>query len=321
MTRTHDTPASAAVQPLTARSSNIVVATDATTDADGAVRVGFALAKRDGVYADVFSVVEPLPLFEPDGSPSPDAEQLVIIATDARRTALLAQRDRTHPGMQQWPFTVDVGARVETIVERAERRDASLILLGLGAHGVAARLSGRETALGVIRAAHKPVLAVPSDAWGVPHSALAAMDFTASSEHAARVAVDLLGGEGTLYLAHVTPRVPIPQGDPRTWGEITTSAVVPKLEAIARHLGASPAIRVEYVLLHGDPARELLSFADQLDIDLIAAGTHGRSAFGRLMLGSVSTKLIRLARRMVMVAPPRPGMALADGEVPPNDWR
>jgi nucleotide-binding universal stress UspA family protein len=133
--------------------------------------------------------------------------------------------------------------------------------------------------------------------------------------------VDLLGGEGTLYLAHVTPRVPIPQGDPRTWGEITTSAVVPKLEAIARHLGASPAIRVEYVLLHGDPARELLSFADQLDIDLIAAGTHGRSAFGRLMLGSVSTKLIRLARRMVMVAPPRPGMALADGEVPPNDWR
>jgi nucleotide-binding universal stress UspA family protein len=221
----------------------------------------------------------------------------------------------------QWPFTVDVGARVQTIVERADRHDASLILLGLGKHGLGARLSRRETALGVIRAAHKPVLAVPSDAWGVPHSVLAALDFTASSEHAARAALDLLAGEGTLYLAHVTPRVPIPQGDPRTWGEITTSAVVPKLEAIARHLAPSPGIRVEYVLLHGDPAHELLTFADQLGIDLIAVGTHGRSALGRLMLGSVSTALIRTSSRMVLVAPPRPGMALADGEVPPNEWR
>ena len=320
MPRTDHTAARRAVEPLAPTTNTIVVATDATTDADGAVRVGYALAKRDGVYADLFSVVEPLPLFAPDGTPIPDAEQLVMIATDARGTALLAQRDRTHPGIKQWLFTVDVGARVETIVQRAERHDASLILLGIGAHGVAARINRRETALGVIRAAQKPVLAIPGDAWGVPHSALAALDFTASSEHAARVALDLLGGEGTLYLAHVTPRIPIPQGDSRTWVEITTSAVVPKLEAIARHLDVSPAIRVEYVLLHGDPAHELLTFADQLEIDLIAAGTHGRGALGRLLLGSVSTKLIRTANRMVLIAPPRPGLALADGGLPPSDW-
>ena len=321
MTRLPDTAARAAEHPLTATSNTVVVASDATTDSDGAVRVGFALAKRDGVYADLFSVVEPLPLFDPEGAPIPDAEQLVMMACDARKAALLAQRDRTHPGIKQWAFTVDVGARVETIVERAERHDASLILLGIGAHGMAARLGRRETALGVIRAAHKPVLAVPSDAWGVPHSVVAALDFTASSEHAARVAVDLLAGEGTLYLAHVTPRVPIPQGDPRTWGEITTSAVMPKLEAVARRLDVSPGIRVEYVLLHGDPAHEVLAFADQLEVDLVAAGTHGRSALGRLMLGSVSTKLIRTASRMVLVAPPHPELVAPPSEPAPNDWR
>src|SRR4051794_931878 len=117
MPRVHDTAAPGGAWPLTPASNTIVVATDATTDSDGAVRVGYALAQRDGVFADLFSAVEPLPLFYPDGTPIPDAEQLVFFAREARDVALLAQRDRTHPGIKQWPVTVNVGARVETIVE------------------------------------------------------------------------------------------------------------------------------------------------------------------------------------------------------------
>src|SRR4029453_3024551 len=215
------------------------------------------------------------------------------LARESRGTSLLSQRDRTHPGIHEWPYTVDVGSRAETIVARAARLDASLIVLGLGQHGVNARLRQRETAVRVIRAATKPVLAVPRDAWGVPHSMLAAIDFTASSEHAAKAALELLDADGTLYLAYVTPRVPIPHGDSRPWEEITTNAVVPQLEAVARRLAPSPGIQIEYVLLYGEPAHELLAFARQSDVDLISAGTHGRSALGRMMLGSVSTKLIR----------------------------
>ena len=328
MTRTIEPADAPAAVPNVSPARAILVATDGTPDADGAVRVGHALALRDSVTADVFSVVEPPSLVEADGTPIPDVDQLVAIAHESRGTALLSQRDRTHPGIHEWPFTVAVGPRVETIVKRAAETDASLILLGLGAHGVAARLSQRETALRVIRAAGKPVLAVPSVGWGVPHSALAAIDFTASSEHAARTALGLLGGDGTLYLAHVLPRVPIPQGDPRTWEEITTSAVMPKLEAVRRRLDPSPGIDVEYVLLHGDPAHELLAFADQTNIDLVAAGTHGRGALGRLVLGSVSTKLIRTSSRWVLVSPPRPDQARPETVVaddvsepePPNVW-
>jgi nucleotide-binding universal stress UspA family protein len=311
--------APALVEP-TPSVNGLVVATDGTPASDGAVRVGLALARRDGVNADVFSVVEPPPYLDLDGMPIPDTDQLVLIAREGRGERLLAQRDRTHPGIHDWPYTLGIGPRVETIVGRAADTGASLILLGLGAHGVGARLNMRETALRVIRGAGKPVLALPSDAWGVPHSALVAMDFTASSEHAARVALDLLAGEGTLYLAHVTPRVAIPQGDSRTWEEITTGAVIPKLEAVVRRLNPSPAIRVEYVLLHGEPAHELVAFAEQLRIDMIAAGTHGRSAVGRLMLGSVSTKLVRTAKCWVLVAPPQFGVAAADGVGPPNVW-
>jgi len=321
MPRTPEHLAAVPVEPVVTGSGGLVVATDGTRDSDGAVRVGLALARRDGVKADVFSVVEAPSIVELDGTPVPDLEQLVEIAVDERGAMLLAQRDRTHPGICEWPYELAVGARVDTIVDRARATGASLILLGLGAHGLGARLSQRETALRVIRTAGLPVLALPSDAWGVPHSVLVAVDFTASSEHAARAALDLLGGDGTFYVAHVTPRVAIPQGDSRTWVEITRGAVIPKLEEIVRRLDPSPGIRVEYVLLHGDPAHELVAFAEQMGIDLIAAGTHGRSALGRLVLGSVSTKLVRTARCWVLVAPPHRDAPSRDASRDtPNDW-
>jgi nucleotide-binding universal stress UspA family protein len=58
-------------------------------------------------------------------------------------------------------------------------------------------------------------------------------------------------------------------------------------------------------LLHGEPGDELVAFAEQHHIDMIATGAHGRSAMGRLALGSVSTKVVRAARCAVLVAPPR----------------
>jgi len=321
MPRTPENVAPLPVEPLVTGSGGLVVATDATPDSDGALRVGLALARRDGVKADVFSVVEAPPFVDLDGTPVPDLDHLVEIACDERGAMLLAQRDRTHPGIHEWPYELAVGPRVDTIVDRACATGASFILLGLGAHGLGARLSQRETALRVIRTAGLPVLALPSDAWGVPHSAIVAVDFTASSEHAARAALDLLGGDGTFYVAHVTPRVAIPQGDSRTWVEITRGAVIPKLEEIVQRLDPSPGIRVEYVHLHGDPAHELVAFAEQMGIDLIAAGTHGRSALGRLVVGSVSTKLVRTARCWVLVAPPHRDAPSRDASRDtPNDW-
>jgi nucleotide-binding universal stress UspA family protein len=304
MSTTPENVARMSLEPFVADSGGLLVATDGTRDSDGAVRVGLALARRDGVKADVFSVVEAPPFVALDGTPVPDLERLVEIAVEERGITLLAQRDRTHPGIHDWPYELVVGPRVETIVDRARATGASFILLGLGAHGLGARLSQRETALRVIRAAGLPVLALPSDAWGVPHSALVAVDFTASSEHAARAALELLGEDGTLYIAHVTPRLAIPQGDARSWDEIRNGAVTPKLEEVVQRLEPSPGVRIEYVHLHGDPAHELIAFAEETHVDLIAAGTHGRSALERVMLGSVSTKLVRTAKCWVLVAPP-----------------
>jgi nucleotide-binding universal stress UspA family protein len=297
-------PARTPAPEATARRS-IIIATDGTSQSDGAVRVGRALAQRDGFSADLLSVVEPMPVFPNEGVLLADLDHLTGIAREGRAESLLRQRDRTHPGIRDWPFDIETGPRVETIVARAERADAALILLGIGAHGVGARLMQRETAVRVTRAARCPVLALPSDAWGVPHSAIVAVDFTPSSDHAALMALSLLGHHGVLYLAHVLPRVVIPQGDPRPFDQVTgAESTLTRLRELERRLAPPPGVHVEHVISHGDPVHELVAFATQYRIDMIAAGTHGKSALERLVLGSVSTSLLRTAPCWVLVAPP-----------------
>jgi len=57
----------------------------------------------------------------------------------------------------------------------------------------------------------------------------------------------------------------------------------------------------------GTPAASLLAKAEEWQADLIVAGSHGRSALGRLILGSVSQKMVTDAHCAVRVARGRNG--------------
>ena len=305
MSRTIEIELFASISTGSPLGGEIAVATDGTHDSDGAVRLGVALARRDRVGAAFLSVVEPMAFAEHDGSTPEDAERLTRLAIEAREGELSAQRSRTFPEQGPWPYAIHVGNRVDEIVNYTQHHAASLIVLGLGSHGVLARLLHRETAVRVIRAAQVPVLAVPSDAVELPRSAIVALDFSTASEDAVRAALDVLGEHGTLYLAHVTPRIPIPQGDSRPWGDPAVGDVLARLEAVARRLVTPSGVQVEFVSLHGEPADEVVAFAEQHRIAMITTGAHGRSAIGRLVLGSVSTKVVRSAHCAVLVAPAR----------------
>lgn len=45
----------------------------------------------------------------------------------------------------------------------------------------------------------------------------------------------------------------------------------------------------------GDPAREIVEFAEENDVDHILVGSHGRSGVSRVLLGSVAEKVVRRA--------------------------
>jgi nucleotide-binding universal stress UspA family protein len=59
---------------------------------------------------------------------------------------------------------------------------------------------------------------------------------------------------------------------------------------------------VQTVALVGMPAVMLMATADQWDADVIVIGSHGRSAIGRFVLGSVSKQIATTSSRSVLVA-------------------
>lgn len=86
-------------------------------------------------------------------------------------------------------------------------------------------------------------------------------------------------------------------------------ALVETLKAFAAR-STRPGTRLDVKLARGRAADEIL--AESGSADVIVIGTHGRSGFERLMLGSVTEKIVRKARCPVITVPPRAHEASAD---------
>jgi nucleotide-binding universal stress UspA family protein len=67
------------------------------------------------------------------------------------------------------------------------------------------------------------------------------------------------------------------------------------LEELASLRSPDPKVWLERHLKEGDPATEILQFAQQIRCDLIVMGTHGRTGLRRLIVGSVAEQVLRKA--------------------------
>ena len=79
-------------------------------------------------------------------------------------------------------------------------------------------------------------------------------------------------------------------------------------EAGARVKTFFPKWQVQTEALPGNPARELIGRADEWKPDLVIVGSQGRSAVGRLLLGSVSKKLVTDSKSSVRVVRRAPNL-------------
>ena len=78
------------------------------------------------------------------------------------------------------------------------------------------------------------------------------------------------------------------------------------LEQTARQLD-DKITRVSRSTSTGDPASEILATAARYDTDLIVVGARGLGGMARLLLGSVSEKVLRHARCPVLIVKRRSG--------------
>jgi len=63
-----------------------------------------------------------------------------------------------------------------------------------------------------------------------------------------------------------------------------------------------PGWDVQFAATYGSPAWEVLNAADDFQPDLIVVGSHGRTALGRFILGSISQKILSEARCSVRIS-------------------
>jgi nucleotide-binding universal stress UspA family protein len=280
--------------------SRILLATHGGHGADGAVRVASILAQRLRATLDVLAVVDPIPLMEMSPlamggmalAPGPGQWEAL---SEELRASVAAQLRRCH--VADAPPVITRGTRALQIADTARTSGATLIIMGLGSHGVIDRTLGGETALQLVQIAHTPVLAVPADAGALPRRVVVAVDFSPTSMCAARAAAQCLATGDVLELAHVAPEG-LPSSDSQRG---TTSGA--RLRELASQFVVPSGVEVVAVELQGEPARSLLAYLDRSAADMIALGSHGYGFWKRLALGSVVSKVVRLATTSVLVAP------------------
>jgi nucleotide-binding universal stress UspA family protein len=177
--------------------------------------------------------------------------------------------------------------------------------------------TGGQSALQLLAGNPLPAVAALDDETDViapverrPHKILLAVDGSEPSLEAARKIGGLVDTEGAeIILLYV--QKPAEAGVEYIFMDAETKRrreMERRLEAERVVAAANvPLLRQGLVahrqmVVEGDPASEILKLADEMGVDLIAMGAHGRTGVLRVFVGSVSRKVLDHARCPVLIA-------------------
>ncbi len=137
---------------------------------------------------------------------------------------------------------------------------------------------------------------------------LFATDFSEASEAALPYAAAFSAHFGSqLHLTHVLPDVKLLRPgapDPAVFGPIYEDAhsnAQDKMKRLSRRVKDLPH---HTYLRHGEIPLIVSAMVQELSIDLVIAGTHGRTGLGRLIMGSVAEEILRQAACPVLTVGP-----------------
>jgi len=285
----------------TKKLGTIVVATDFSPSADGAVEWAAELARsHDARLILLHASSPPIPVAAPEFVPLPAAayeeDQARVRKELTQRVEALRARHLTVEGETR------AGSPADVIVDVAGARHADLIVAGTrGLTGVKRVFLGSKAGR-LVRLAPCPVLTVHPEHSGAHRpirTILVPTDYSDDAELAVREAVRLLGpvsASARVKLLHVyrlQPEVVYPW-TPTHIASRSTELVAESMKHLEKI--AEPLRRIGFdveLLVHeGYPPDVIDETAKRLGADLIAMGTHGRSGLPRLVLGSVAERVL-----------------------------
>jgi nucleotide-binding universal stress UspA family protein len=137
--------------------------------------------------------------------------------------------------------------------------------------------------------------------WFPKQSVVVPVDFSDDSFAAVDVALDLVAEPAGLHLIHVLPEPHA--GDPGVEWQMIDNENRRRhaTEAIRTRLSDAKYEAVSVEIDFGSPGYRIAEYAEQIAAELIVIPSHGRTGLKRLMLGSVTDRVIRLSHCPVLV--------------------
>jgi nucleotide-binding universal stress UspA family protein len=132
-----------------------------------------------------------------------------------------------------------------------------------------------------------------------------ALDGSDGSKKAIPTAAALAREDGArIVVAHVEQDIAGKGGGPIVATEDEIQAEIRKQAEELSSDGLQADLEVRTITL-GGPAHVIADIAEEVNADLIVVGTHGHTAVGGLLLGSVTHRLVHIAPCPVLVVPSR----------------
>lgn len=276
---------------------HLLFATDLSARCDRARDRAMALA---GAWKARLTVVHALDVLDaPNDQPSRP-----VLAGAAGRAEELLRADFADVAGLDIEFEVGTGRPGEVVLDIAAAKGCDLVVTGIaGNDPMGQSLLGSAIAI-IARAATMPVLVVKKRPREPYRRITVASDLSEASKPALRAAQRLFP-TADLTLLHVFDMPFRMLADDREgYRERSRLAAVAEAGAFlagAEMASSAPAPRI--LAMHGDPASCIADHAAREAIDLVVAGTHGRTGLLNMLLGSVASAILDETPCDVLIVP------------------
>jgi nucleotide-binding universal stress UspA family protein len=292
----------------------IIWASDGSDESEEALNYAIFLARIfrseiTGVY-----VIEMHPRLLYDYARDPDSELYSWVEQTAENHKERLISEAEISGIQGIAFrtTVSIGDPSEEIVKLARRKKADLIVLGVRGLGLIDKMLVGSTTLKVLRKSRIPVLSVRKRGSGEAielRNILVPLDIYDKEDSALDYAVDLAQAIKTnisvVYAYRLFDYAAIEEGKtPSGINELGeealkffSSELAARVEGPRERLkrdGMEAGSGITTDLIEGKtPAMRIVEYADSKNTDLIVINTHGRKGIKKIMMGSVTDKVVQ----------------------------
>jgi universal stress protein E len=296
---------------------SILVATDFSTHSEAAMKQAIWLSRNSGARVVLAHVLPDLRLAIPDPFSVQQFDPLqgeeerfrsdIIEETEARLRLLIDQVGAKDLGVQ---YQVLSGDPSIALIQAVQQEKFDLVLVGMRGLAPWERFTMGCTSKRLVRKCPSPVWTIHADRAIPPKVVLAATDFSEVSRSAALQGRRIASEAGAeFHLLHVvdsngfssvlTKRSELTD---KPVGQIYDAAAK-QFEEFVRTL-ESNSDQIHCHQSVGDPAREILHFAELLNADLVTLGTVGKSGAKGVYLGKTAERFLEVCPCSVLTMKP-----------------